>query len=92
MHSPAGLARHEQRGPSTAFSLAALSQLQCRADCLPHEQVACFAIGCQCYAHIVGGEVGMTSSGVDLPQAHSTLPLPQQVEDLATVMVNRVVE
>lgn len=43
VHSPAGLARQEQRGPSIAFSLAALSQVQWSADCLPHEQVACWA-------------------------------------------------
>jgi len=40
VHIPAGRARHEQRAPSTLFSKAALSQLQARADCLPHEQVA----------------------------------------------------
>ena len=43
VHCPAGRARHEQRGPSTAFSELALSQVQCRADCLPQEQVACLA-------------------------------------------------
>lgn len=43
VHCPAGRARHEQRGPSTAFSEVALSQVQCRADCLPQEQVACLA-------------------------------------------------
>jgi hypothetical protein len=41
VHSPAGLARHEQRGPLSLFSSEALAQLQLRADCLPHEQVAC---------------------------------------------------
>jgi len=44
VHCPAGRARHEQRGPSTLFSAAALSQVQWRADCLPHEQVACLAV------------------------------------------------
>lgn len=44
VHSPAGRARHEQRGPSTAFSLGALSQLQWRACVFPHEQVACLAV------------------------------------------------
>jgi len=43
VQSPAGRARHEQRAPSTAFSDAALSHVQCRADCLPHEHVACWA-------------------------------------------------
>lgn len=44
VHSPAGRARHEQRGPETEFSVAALSQLQWRADSLPQEHVACFAV------------------------------------------------
>lgn len=44
VHSPAGRARHEQRGPETKFSVAAFSQVQWRADCLPHEHVACFAV------------------------------------------------
>ena len=44
VHSPAGRARHEQRGPSTAFSVDALEQLQCRADCLPQEHLACWAM------------------------------------------------
>jgi hypothetical protein len=44
LHLPAGRARHEQRSPSTEFSLAAFSQLHCSADCLPQEQVACWAV------------------------------------------------
>lgn len=40
VHWPAGLARHEQRGPCTVFSDDALPQLHWRADCLPQEQVA----------------------------------------------------
>jgi hypothetical protein len=40
----AGRARHEQRSPSTEFSVLALSQLHCRAGCLPQEQVACWAV------------------------------------------------
>ena len=32
VHSPAGRARHEQRGPLTVFSCAALSQVQLSAD------------------------------------------------------------
>lgn len=47
VHSPAGRARQEQRGPETVFSLVALSQEQCRADCLPHEHLACWAV-CSC--------------------------------------------
>lgn len=43
VHSPTGRALHEQRGPATAFSEAALLQVQWRADCLPQEQVACWA-------------------------------------------------
>lgn len=43
VHPPAGLARHEHRAPTTTFSEDALSQLQLRADCLPHEHVACWA-------------------------------------------------
>jgi hypothetical protein len=43
VHCPAGRARQEQRAPSTAFSDDALSHVQWRADCLPHEQVACLA-------------------------------------------------
>lgn len=34
---------HEHRAPSTLFSVAAFSQLQCSADCLPHEHMASFA-------------------------------------------------
>ena len=33
-------ARQLHRGPATLFSVPALSQVQCRAPCLPHEQVA----------------------------------------------------
>ena len=44
LHSPAGRARHEHRGPSILFSVAAFSQVQLRADWLPHEQVACVAV------------------------------------------------
>ena len=29
--------RHEQRAPATAFSVAAFSHVQLRADCLPQE-------------------------------------------------------
>lgn len=43
VHSPAGRARHEQRGPETVFSLDDLAQLQLRAEFWPHEQVACWA-------------------------------------------------
>jgi len=43
VHWPAGRARQEQRAPSTAFSEDDLSHVQCRADCLPQEQVACLA-------------------------------------------------
>jgi len=43
LHSPAGRARHEQRGPAVAFSEDALSHVQRRADCLPHEHLACWA-------------------------------------------------
>lgn len=43
VHSPAALARHEHRAPATVFSVEALLQLQARADCLPQEQVACWA-------------------------------------------------
>ena len=43
VHSPAGRARHEHRGPWTVFSVVDLAQLQLRADCLPQEQVACWA-------------------------------------------------
>ena len=39
VHSPAGLARHEHRGPAILFSVSAFSQLQSRAERLPHEQV-----------------------------------------------------
>lgn len=35
--------RHEHRAPATVFSVEALLQLQARADCLPQEQVACWA-------------------------------------------------
>ncbi len=31
--------RHEQRAPATVFSVVAFSQVQLRADCLPHEPV-----------------------------------------------------
>ena len=31
--------RHEQRAPARVFSVAALSHVQLRADCLPHEPV-----------------------------------------------------
>lgn len=44
VHSPAGRARHEQRGPVTLFSAVAFSQLQWRADCLPQEHLACWAV------------------------------------------------
>lgn len=44
VHSPAGRARHEQRGPVISFSVAFLSQEQWRADCLPQEQVAFWAV------------------------------------------------
>lgn len=44
VHSPAGRARHEHRGPWTLFSVVDLAQLQLRADCLPQEQVACWAL------------------------------------------------
>jgi len=43
VHSPAGRARHEQRGPAILFSVAALSQLQCRADFAPQEHLAWLA-------------------------------------------------
>lgn len=43
MHSPAGRARHEQRGPAVVFSFEALSHEQWRADCLPQEHLACWA-------------------------------------------------
>ena len=43
VHSPAGRASHEQRGPEVLFSVAALSQVHWPADFLPHEQVACLA-------------------------------------------------
>jgi hypothetical protein len=36
--------RHEQRGPVTAFSVAALAQLQCRADFSPQEHLAWVAL------------------------------------------------
>lgn len=84
MHSPAGRARQEQRGPETAFSLAALSQEQCRADCLPQEHLACWAI-CSCQNTVAGrgrGSVERRIVSVDLPQTQVS-PLPQQVEDLA---------
>ena len=42
VHSPAGRARHEQRAPSTLFSVFALLQLHAMAGCLPQEQVAFF--------------------------------------------------
>lgn len=45
LQSPAGRARHEQRGPETAFSVEALSHVQWRADCFPHEHLACWAEG-----------------------------------------------
>lgn len=44
LHSPAGRARQEQRAPVVVFSVAALLQLQDRAACFPHEQVACLAV------------------------------------------------
>ena len=44
LHWPAGRERHEQRSPSTEFSVLALSQLHWSADCLPQEQVACWAM------------------------------------------------
>lgn len=34
---------HEHLAPSTLFSFWAFSQVQCMADCLPHEQVASWA-------------------------------------------------
>jgi hypothetical protein len=34
---------HEQRAPSTLFSVWAFSQLQWRADCLPQEHLASLA-------------------------------------------------
>lgn len=40
LQAPAGRARHEQRGPVTAFSLEALPQVQLRADCSPQEHLA----------------------------------------------------
>ncbi len=43
LHWPAGRDWHEQRAPSTEFSVLAFSQLHWRADCLPQEQVACWA-------------------------------------------------
>lgn len=43
VHSPAGRARHEQRGPETAFSVLALAQVQLSAEFWPQEQVACCA-------------------------------------------------
>jgi len=43
LHWPAGRDLHEQRAPSTEFSVVAFSQLHSRADCLPQEQVACWA-------------------------------------------------
>ena len=35
--------RHEHLAPATVFSVVAFSQVQARADCLPQEQVACWA-------------------------------------------------
>jgi len=40
VHAPAALWLHEHRAPEITFSVFAFSQLQCRAFCLPHEQVA----------------------------------------------------
>jgi hypothetical protein len=43
VQAPAARWLQEQRAPSTLFSVAAFSQVQCRAGCLPHEQVASLA-------------------------------------------------
>lgn len=45
VHLPTGRDPHEHVGPETAFSSAAREQLQFWADCLPQEQVACWAVG-----------------------------------------------
>lgn len=39
----AGHSLQEQRAPPVVFSVWAFSQLQCIADCLPHEHLASFA-------------------------------------------------
>ena len=36
--------RQEQRGPVTVFSVSACPQVQCKADFLPQEHLACFAL------------------------------------------------
>lgn len=38
-----GALLHEHLGPATVFSVEALSQVQCSADCFPHEHLACEA-------------------------------------------------
>ena len=43
MQAPAARWLQLQRAPLTAFSVDAFSQVQCRAGCLPQEQVASFA-------------------------------------------------
>jgi hypothetical protein len=43
LHSPAGRARHEQRGPVVLFSASAREQVQWSAGFSPHEHLACSA-------------------------------------------------
>lgn len=40
VHSPAARRRQLHRAPVVVFSVAAREQVQARADCFPHEQVA----------------------------------------------------
>jgi hypothetical protein len=87
VHWPAGRARHEHRGPVSSFSAAALAQVQCRAEFWPHEQVACLAVGNRGVSDMAKRIVKISDVLGDVPQAHSVLPLPQQVEDLGTVML-----
>jgi hypothetical protein len=89
LHSPAGRARQEHRAPVIVFSEAALSQVQLRADCLPHEQVACLAslnVSLSITEAMDETEDRVGSLGADIPQTHSLL-LPQQVDAFSVVMI-----
>lgn len=90
VQAPAGRAPHWQRSPDTAFSVAAFSQVQLRADCLPQEHLACLAARGRCLATVylrtgkamISGACGVIlGEGGDSPQTHSPpAALPQQLD------------
>jgi hypothetical protein len=68
--------RHEQRGPVTAFSVAAFPQVHWRADFSPQEHLACWAL-----CHVSYYPEGRCERCPYQTQASAVLP--QQVEGVA---------